>query len=97
MRGLPTPEQASPSEGTTSFRPKSLGVSRAGLAVVFDMRLGCFRSVVHRVFVVTASQVSVMRCCVVLPCFVVLSGFFVVSCRVFVMLSCLVMMLCCFA
>jgi hypothetical protein len=31
-----------------------LGGSRFGLAVIFDVRLGRFRSVVHCVFVVTA-------------------------------------------
>ena len=34
-------------------RLNNLGVGRAGLAVIFDMRLGRFPSVVHCVFVVT--------------------------------------------
>jgi len=36
-------------------RPNKLGVGRDDLAVIIDMRLGRFRSVVHSVFVVTAS------------------------------------------
>jgi hypothetical protein len=63
--------------------------------VIFDMRLGCFRSVVHCVFVVTAGQMCVVRRRFVFPCFVVLRGFLVVSRSMFVMFSCLVMMLCC--
>ncbi len=35
-------------------RPNKLGMGWAGLAVLLDMCLGCFRSVVHCVFVVTA-------------------------------------------
>jgi hypothetical protein len=37
-----------------ALRPNKLGVGRDGLAVIFDMRLGRFPSVVHCVFVVTA-------------------------------------------
>jgi hypothetical protein len=37
-----------------AIRLSKLGVGRDGLSVVFDMGLGCFRSVVHSVFVVTA-------------------------------------------
>jgi hypothetical protein len=70
-------------------------VGRNGLAVIFDMRFGRFPSVVHGVFVVTPGKVCVMRCCLVFSCFMMLCGFLVVSRRVFVMLCCLVMMLCC--
>jgi len=38
-----------------ALRPNKLGVGRSSLAVIFDMRLGRFPSVVHCVFVVTAS------------------------------------------
>jgi len=70
-------------------------LGRYGLAVIFNVRLGRFRRMVHCVFVVTAGQVRVMRCRLVPSCFVVLCGFLVVPCRVFVMLCCLVVMLCC--
>jgi len=70
-------------------------VGRAGLTVIFDVCLGRFPGVVHRVFVVTASQVRMMCCRLVFSCFVMFGGFLVVSCGVFVMLCCLVMMLCC--
>jgi len=70
-------------------------VGRDGLAVIFDVRLGRFPSVVHGVFVVTPGKVCVMRCRLVFSCFMMLCGFLVVSCRVFVMLCCLMMMLCC--
>ncbi len=65
-------------------------------AIVFDVGLCRFRSMVHRVFVMTTGQVRVMGCCLVFSCFMVLCGFLMVSCRVFMMLRCLVMMLCCF-
>jgi hypothetical protein len=63
-------------------------VGRDGLAMIFDMRLGRFRSVVHCMFVVTACQVRMMCCCLMFARFVVFCGFLVVSCRVFVMLCC---------
>jgi hypothetical protein len=78
-----------------ALRLNKLGVRRDGLAVIFDMRLGRFPSVVHCVFVVTAGQVCVMRCCLVFSCFMMPCGFLVVSCRKFVMFCCFVMMLCC--
>ena len=56
----------------------TLGAGRAGLAVMFDLRLGRFRGVVHCVFVVTPGQMGVMRCLLVLSCFVVLRCFPVV-------------------
>jgi len=62
--------------------------------VIFDMRLGCFPSVVRCVFMVTAGYVRVMRRCLMSPCFVVLRRFPVMSCRVLMMFCCLVMMLC---
>jgi hypothetical protein len=65
-------------------------------AILFDVRLCRFRSMVRRVFVVATGQVRVMSCCLVFSCFMVLCGFLMVSCRVFMMLSCFVMMLCCF-
>jgi hypothetical protein len=70
-------------------------VSWTGVAVTFEMRLGRFRSMVRCVFVVSAGQVRVMCCCLVVARFVVFCGFLVVPRRVFVMLCCLVMMLCC--
>jgi len=70
-------------------------VGRYCLAVIFDMRLGRFPSVVHGVFVVTPGKVCVMPCRLVFSCFMMLCGFLVVSCRVFVMLCCLMVMLCC--
>ena len=73
-----------------------LGTAQDGLAVLFEMRLGRFRSVVHCVLVVSLGEVRVMRRRLVFACFVLLSGFLVVSCRAFVMICCLVMMLCCF-
>ncbi len=72
-----------------------LGARQHGLAVMFEMGLDRFRSVVHCVFVVTLGEVRVICCHLVFACFVVLSGFLVVTSRVFVMLCCLVMMLCC--
>jgi hypothetical protein len=63
--------------------------------MLFDMRLGGFRSVVLRVLVVTASQVRVMCCRLVFARLVVLRGFPVMSSCMFMMLCCLVMMLCC--
>jgi hypothetical protein len=71
-------------------------VSRHGLAVVFDMGFGCFRSVVHGVFVVAAGQVGMMCRGLMFSRFMVLSGFLVVSCGVFVMLGRLMMMFSCF-
>lgn len=59
--------------------------------MIFKVRLGCFCSMVHCMFVVAASYVRVMRCRLVSSCFVVLGGFLVMACRVFVMLRCLVM------
>ena len=64
--------------------------------MLFDMRLGRFPGMVHRMFVMTPGQVRVMRSGLMFSCFMVLRGLLVVSCRVFVMLCCLVMMLCCF-
>ena len=72
-----------------------LGGGGFGFAVIFDMCLGCFRSMVLCVFVVTARYVRVMCRRFVFTCFVMFSGFLVVVRRVFVMLCCLVMMLCC--
>ena len=63
--------------------------------MIFDMGLRGFGSVVHCVFVVTASQVGVMCRCLVPPGLVVFCGFLMVSCRVLMMLCCLVVMLCC--
>jgi hypothetical protein len=40
-------------DGVGALRLTKLGVGRDGLAVIFNMRLGRFRSVVHCVFVVT--------------------------------------------
>ena len=77
--------------------PQLLSVGRQGLAVIFDMRLCCFSSVVGCVLMVSMSQMRVMRSCLVFPCFMVLCGFLVVSRRMFVMLCCLVMMFCCFS
>jgi hypothetical protein len=37
-----------------ALRLLKLGVGRAGLAMIFDMSLGCFRSMVLRVLVVAA-------------------------------------------
>jgi hypothetical protein len=79
-----------------ALRPDELRSGRNCLAVIFDMRLGRFPCVVHRVFMVTTCQVRVMRCRLVSSCFVVLCGFLVVSSRVFMMFCCLVMMFCCF-
>jgi hypothetical protein len=70
-------------------------VGRDSLAVIFDMRFGCFRRVVHCVFVVTTGQVCVVSCGFVFTRFMVLCGFFVVSCRVFMVFCCLVVMLHC--
>jgi hypothetical protein len=73
--------------------PDQLSVGRPRLpSVIFDMRLGCFGSVMRGMFMVTASEVSVMRCSLVLSCFVVLGGFLVMACRIFVMFCGLVMM-----
>jgi len=63
--------------------------------MMFDMRLGCFRSVVRCVLMVTVSQVGMMGCRLVFACLMVLGGFLVVACRMLVVLCCLVMMLCC--
>jgi len=63
--------------------------------MIFNMRLGRFRSMVHCMFVVAASDVRVMCFRLVLSCFVVLGGFLVMACRVFVMLCRFVMMLYC--
>ena len=71
-----------------------LSMSRFHLRpMIFNMCFGRFRSVVHCMFVVAASEVRVMRSRLVFSCFVVLGGFFVMACRVFVMLCCFVMML----
>ena len=59
----------------------------------FDMRLRRFRSMVHCMFVVAASEVCMMRCRLVFPCVVVLGGLLVMTSRVFVMLCCFVMMI----
>jgi hypothetical protein len=67
-----------------------------GFAVMFDMHLGCFGSVVYGVLVVATGQVRVVCGRLVRACFVVLRGFLVVSRRVFVMLCGLVVMLSCF-
>jgi hypothetical protein len=79
-----------------ALRLISLGVRSYGLAVIFNMRLGRFSGVVLCVFLVTAGQVRMMRCCLVFSRFMMLCGFLVVSCRKLVMLCRLVMMLCCF-
>ena len=78
-----------------ALRPNNLGVGRDGLAMIFDMRPGRFRSVVLCMFVVTAGQVRMMRCRLMFARFVMFCGFLVVSCRVFGMLRCFMMMLCC--
>jgi hypothetical protein len=62
---------------------------------MFDMRLGRFRSVVHCMFVMTAGQVCMMSCRLLISRFVMFSGLLMVSCRVFVMLCCLVVMISC--
>jgi hypothetical protein len=67
-----------------------------GLAVLFEVRLGCFGCVVHGVLVVAAGEVSVMPGGFVPSCFVMLRRFLMMSSRVFMMFGCLVMMLCCF-
>jgi hypothetical protein len=64
-------------------------------AVIFNMGLGCFRSVVDGMLVVPVSEVCVVSCRLVFSRFVVLGGFLVVSCCVFVMLRCFVMVLDC--
>ena len=73
--------------------PPELGVGRVGFAVMFDVGLGGFGSVMSCVLVMTISQVRVMCCGLVLTGFVVAGGFPVVMGRVLVMLCCLVMML----
>ncbi len=84
------------SQAERAPRPPHLGVYRTGrLAVMFDVSLGCFCCVVHRVLVVTASQVSMVSCGLMFARFMVLCGFLVVACRVFVVFRCLVMMVCC--
>jgi hypothetical protein len=82
---------------TAPARLTQLGGCWYRLSVLFDMRLCRFPGVVHRVFVMTAGEVRVMRCRLVFSSFMVLCGFLVVSCRVFVMFCCLVMMVCCFS
>ena len=62
--------------------------------MIFDTRLRRFRSMVHRVFLVTPGKMRMVCCRFVFPCFMVLCGFLVMTCRVFVMLCCLVMMFC---
>jgi hypothetical protein len=73
--------------------PPELGVGRVGFAVMFDVGLGGFGSVMSCVLVMTISQVRVMCCGLMLAGFVVAGGFPVVMGRVLVMLCCLVMML----
>ncbi|MGB7726818.1 MAG: hypothetical protein WBL50_02215 [Candidatus Acidiferrum sp.] len=50
--------------------PQQLSLGREGLAVIFDMRLCCFSSVMRRVLKVSMSQMRVMGSCLVFPCFI---------------------------
>jgi hypothetical protein len=70
-------------------------VGGVGLAVVFDVGLGCFRGMMGCMLMVALGSVCVMCCGFVFPGFVVGSGFFVVTGRVLMMLCCLAMVLCC--
>ncbi len=81
-------------EAESLLRPNQLSVGRAGFAVMFEVRLGRFLSVVRGVKVVRLSHVRVMRRHFVVTGFMVLRGFLVMMSRVFVMLCCLVVMLC---
>ena len=74
---------------------RDLGVGGVGFGVMFDVGLGCFRGVMRCMLLVAMGHMRVMCCCLVLSGFMVASGFPVVTSRVFVMLCCLVMMLCC--
>lgn len=70
-------------------------MGRGGHAVFFEMCFGRFLSLLRCVDMVSAGQVRVMCCCLVLARFVVLGGFLMMSRRMFVMFCCLVMMLRC--
>ena len=63
--------------------------------MIFNVRLGYFSSVMGRMFVVAACQLSVMSSRLMFAGFVVLGGFFVMSCRMFMVLRCFMMMVHC--
>ena len=63
---------------------------------MLDVGLCCFHRVVCCMLMVTVSEVGMMRCRFVFPCFVVIRGFFVVPRRVFMVFCCFVMMFYCF-
>jgi hypothetical protein len=81
--------------GGVAPRLWELGVGGIGLVVGFDVGLGCFRGVMGCMLMVAMGHVRVMCCGLVLSGFKVVGGFSMVTSRVFVMLCCLVMMLCC--
>jgi hypothetical protein len=77
------------------LRRRLLRVGRAGLGVVFDVRLGCFRRVMRCMRVMAVGQVRVVPCQFVAAGFVVPCGFLMVARCVFVVLCCLMMMFRC--
>ena len=62
--------------------------------MVFHVRFGRFRRVVHCMLLMSVGYLCVMRCRFVFACFVMLRRFPVVSRRVLVMFCCLVVMFC---